>query len=238
MQDPLGKQGIRVSGGDLGDHAEYAECVRSRSRSRSEGENSEDSEEEDCLLKSRRPVAEQQQEPAGSFGSGATYKRFDAIATPGADGCSSTDTAKHWTASASGSLNASGVTFKQASSGLCLGVVVPQPVAPAACGSQVTVIGCDKPGAKWQRVADPGELGAFALISELNHQPLDLYGGDPDRRWIDIQTCTSPPMKTNNLWKLSAAVRKRVGFCPLSIYVITMTIFTKAANPTKEHTTV
>ena len=68
------------------------------------------------------------------------------------------------------------------------------------------MIECDAPGAKWRRVADPSEHGAFALISELNHQPLDLYGGgDPGRRNTDIQTCTSPPMKTNNLWRLSAA---------------------------------
>ena len=81
-----------------------------------------------------------------------------------------------------------------------------QPADVPVCESQVTVIECHEPGAKWRRVADPDAAGAFALISELTHQPLDLYGGaDPGRRNIDLQTCASPEFKANNLWALSAA---------------------------------
>ena len=46
-----------------------------------------------------------------------------------------------------------------------------------------------------------GSADEFALISEMNGQPLDLYGGeDPGRHNIDLQSCSSPPFKANNLW--------------------------------------
>ena len=185
-QDPLGKQGTRVSGGDLYEHALRAECCSDEGKRREAF-----CSDVDCDAGLREEA------------SAPPRERFDAVATPSATGCSSSDPGQRWVASPSGSLNASGVTLKQTSSGLCLGVV--DDSSKPTCGSQVTVMDCGKLGAKWTRVADPAAAGQFALLSELNHQPLDLYGGaDPGRRNADLQTCASPEFKDNNLWALTA----------------------------------
>jgi hypothetical protein len=169
-QDPLGKQGVRVDGGELHSHALFAEAQTP-------------------------PIV-----------------RFDAIVTRSQAECDVGSLAQQWLPSTM-EPNVT-LTIRQNSSGLCLGLKWGNAVPMPSCGVPVTVVPCETPGARWRRLLQPTRendpnpehgSGTFALISELNRQPLDLYGGgDPGRRNIDMQTCTSPAFKSNNVWKFVA----------------------------------
>eukprot|EP01047_Picozoa_sp_COSAG01_P059962 COSAG01_NODE_7278_length_3273_cov_47.680214_2_plen_440_part_00 len=171
-QDPLGKQGVRVDGGELHRHALFAEA------------------------EAAPPIV-----------------RFDAMVTRSQVECEAGSAAQQWLPSTM-EPNVT-LTIRQNSSGLCLGLKWGKAVPMPSCEVPVTVVPCGTPGARWRRLLKPtresdpnaehSRSRAFALISELSGQPLDLYGGgDLGRRNIDMQTCTSPAFKSNNIWQFVA----------------------------------
>jgi len=108
--------------------------------------------------------------------------------------------------------SSSAVTLRQASSGMCLGVL---PLVPAAaCQNRVAPMDCATggPATRWTmqpHVAADIESGTstYVLVSQLNKQPLNVYGGplDPGRRDREVQTCSPVNTQANNLWTISAA---------------------------------
>ena len=95
--------------------------------------------------------------------------------------------------------------LRQASSGMCLGVL---PLVPAAaCQNRVAPMDCATggPATRWTmqpHVAADIESGTstYVLVSQLNKQPLNVYGGplDPGRRDREVQTCSPVNTQANN----------------------------------------